>query len=226
MPQQSKPGLVTLNYQGHAITYREDGWFNATEAAQLFDKTPFDWWRLPGTQSYASALCRQLRTEKISTLRVIMRGGRSRPDGTWYHPKLAVAFARWLDEDFAVWCDLRIDELLRGHGDWQHHRHIAAASYKVMTQVLHDTRELDGKKCEVYHYMTEAKLVNWALAGEFKGLDREKLSKGELDLLGQLEVRNTVMIARGVKYPERKAALETHARDWKTANQPLLQKSA
>lgn len=34
--------------------------------------------------------------------------------GTWLHPKLAVAFARWLDDDFAVWCDLHIDALLRG----------------------------------------------------------------------------------------------------------------
>lgn len=37
------------------------------------------------------------------------RGG-----GTWVHPKLAVAFARWLDVRFAVWCDLHIDALLRG----------------------------------------------------------------------------------------------------------------
>lgn len=40
------------------------------------------------------------------------RGGKT--PGTWLHPKLAVAFARWLDDDFAVWCDLHIDALLRG----------------------------------------------------------------------------------------------------------------
>jgi hypothetical protein len=30
------------------------------------------------------------------------------------HPKLAVVFARWLDVQFSVWCDLQIDKLLRG----------------------------------------------------------------------------------------------------------------
>lgn len=33
---------------------------------------------------------------------------------TWAHPKLAVFFARWLDVRFAVWCDLTLDEILRG----------------------------------------------------------------------------------------------------------------
>lgn len=34
--------------------------------------------------------------------------------GTWAHPKLAVYFARWLDVKFSVWCDMQIDELIRG----------------------------------------------------------------------------------------------------------------
>ena len=90
--------LVSKVYQGQTVTYREDGWFNATEAAAKFGKKPHDWLRLPDTDSYIGALCRQLRSEKISLLKVI-RGGRSRPDGTWLHPKLAVPFARWQ----AIW---------------------------------------------------------------------------------------------------------------------------
>lgn len=39
------------------------------------------------------------------------RGGRS--PGTWLHPKMAVAFARWLSDDFGVWCDLQIDAIIR-----------------------------------------------------------------------------------------------------------------
>lgn len=225
MPQHSKPGLVTLNYQGHPITYQEDGWFNATEAAAPFGKRPGDWQKLPSTDDYISALCRQLRREKISLLKVI-RGGRNRPDGTWFHPKLAVAFARWLDVDFAVWCDLQIDDLVRGHGEWQHQRHAAAASYKVMAQILHVTREQVGKTCQTYHYMNEAKLVNWALAGQFKGMDREAMTVDELDLLAHLEVRNTLLIAQGVEYEKRKTALQEQAIKWKAANQPKLQQSA
>ena len=220
------PHTLVREYQGHSITYRDDGWFNATEAAAKFDKgQPYDWLRLPGTQNYIDALCRQLRTEKISVLKVI-RGGRDRPDGTWLHPKLAVPFARWLDDDFAVWCDMQIDAIIRGTNDWKRLRHAAAASYKVMGQMLHDVRLLGGKESQTHHYTNEARLVNWALAGKFCGLDREAMNDGELDLLAHLEIRNTLLIAQGIEYAARKSELQRQAADWKVANQPKIAKSA
>jgi hypothetical protein len=48
---------------------------------------------------------------------VTKRGSAANGGGTWLHPKLAVAFARWLSPEFAVWCDLQIDALI--HGDVQ-----------------------------------------------------------------------------------------------------------
>lgn len=225
MPQLSKPAFITLTYNGHPITYQDDGWFNATEAAAKFGKEPHDWLRLPDTDNYIAALCRQLTSEKISLLKVI-RGGRSRPDGTWLHPKLAVPFARWLDDDFAVWCDLQIDALIRGDIDWKRLRHSAAASYKVMGQMLHDVRLLEGKESQTHHYMNEAKLVNWALSGKFCGLDRDAMNDEELDLLAHLEIRNTLLIAQGIEYAKRKVQLEQQAQAWKVANQAKIQLSA
>lgn len=216
---------VIREYQGHPITYQDHGWFNATEAAAKFGKRPIDWINLPSTDNYIGALCRQLRSEKISLLKVI-RGGRNNSDGTWLHPKLAVPFARWLDDDFAVWCDLQIDSLIRGTADWGRLRHSAAASYKVMSQILHDTRETNGKNCQPHHYTNEARLVNWALAGKFEGLDRDKMEVSQLDLLAQLEIRNTVLIAQGVEYEKRKADLFALAADWRVANQPKITKAA
>lgn len=212
---------VIREYQGHPITYRDDGWFNATEAAAKFGKRPVDWLRLPDTDNYIGALCRQLRSEKISLLKVI-RGGRNRADGTWLHPKLAVAFARWLDDDFAVWCDFQIDALIRGTDDWTKLRHSAAASYKVMSQMLKDVRLLDGKECQTHHYSNEARLVNWALAGKFASLDRDQMATADLDLLAHLEIRNTLMIAQGLEYEKRKTSLNEQASAWRVANQPKI----
>lgn len=217
--------MVTREYKGHPITYREDGWFNATEAAAKFGKKPNDWQRLPATQNYIDALCRQLRSEKISVLKVI-RGGRQHADATWLHPKLAVAFARWLDDDFAVWCDLQIDSLIRGTADWGRLRHSAAASYKVMSQMLHDTRQINGKNCMTHHYTNEARLVNWVLAGQFTGLDRDQMASDQLDLLAHLEIRNTLLIAQGMEYEKRKINLLAQAADWRVANQPKITKAA
>jgi hypothetical protein len=219
------PSLVVLEYQGHPITYQEDGWFNATEAAAKFARRPGDWLKLPSTDDYLSALCRQLRREKISLLKVI-RGGRNRPDGTWLHPKLAIPFARWLDDDFAVWCDFQIDTLIRDVNDWSRQRHAAAASYKVMTLALLETRQQAGKGCATHHYTNEARLVNWALVGAFTGLDRDAMPTDQLDLLAHLEVRNTIMIAQGLVYEQRKAQLQEQAKLWRAANQPKIDRTA
>ena len=72
-------------------------------------------------------------------------------------------------------------------------------------------READGKGTASYHYSNEARLVNWALSGEFKGLDRDQLSATELDALAELEIRNSLLIGRGMYYSHRKKALWLHA---------------
>jgi hypothetical protein len=46
---------------------------------------------------------------------LIKQGGNDKnAQGTWIHKKLIIAFARWLNPDFAVWCDLQIEEILKG----------------------------------------------------------------------------------------------------------------
>jgi len=126
------------------------------------------------------------------------------------HPKLGVPFARWLDLDFAVWCDEQIERLIHGtpeQTDWKRLRHEAASSYKVMSDVLLESRTEDGKETQPYHYANEAKLVNWALTGEFKPLDRATLSTSDLDTLAKLEARNSVLLAKGASRDLRKELL-------------------
>lgn len=129
------PDLVKADYQNLAVTFTEDGWFNATTVADRFGKKPIEWLRLPETDRYLDALCRRLKVGKSHFYRA-KRGKHG--GGTWFHPKLGIPFARWLDMDFAVWCDEQIDALIRGthqHYDWKRLRHEATASYKVMGQI-------------------------------------------------------------------------------------------
>lgn len=97
-------------------------------------------------------------------------------------------------------------------------RHIAASAYKLMSTVLKDSREAVGKMVAPHHFMIEAKLVNWAVSGEFKGLDRDSLTLHQLDLLGELEVKNAALILQGMKYEERKRTLSAFVQAWKAAH--------
>jgi hypothetical protein len=110
--------VIPFRYRGQPVRFNADGWLNATEAAKHFGKKPAKWLELPSTQSYMAALASALglasnvRNSDFGLVRS-QRGGKT--PGTWLHPKLAVAFARWLSDEFAVWCDLQIDALI--HGD-------------------------------------------------------------------------------------------------------------
>ncbi|MCP5268118.1 MAG: KilA-N domain-containing protein [Zoogloeaceae bacterium] len=92
------------------IVFREDGYISVTKVAQHFPgKRLPNFMRLDSTAEYMEALKQYLGSESLV---ITKRGGRKGEAGTWYHPKLAVFFARWLDVRFAVWCDLMIDASL------------------------------------------------------------------------------------------------------------------
>ena len=219
----AKLEIVRAEYQGLEVSFTENGWFNATVVAEKYGKRPVDWIRLDETQEYLKSLASMLTCEPESLVKT-SRARSDRGGGTWLHPNLVVAFARWLSTDFAVWCDLQIHQILKGnhpHFDWKRLRHEACSSFKVMNDILKETRLEIGKATASHHYSNEARLINWALTGEFKALDRELLSIGELDVLAKLEAKNSVLIGRAVPYPDRKKILEQYAIDLRPAPMAL-----
>jgi len=90
---------------------------------------------------------------------------------------------------------------------WIKDRGQASTEYKVMSDILKHSRQLIGKETNPHHYTNEAKLVNWALCGEFKGLDRESLSLDNITLLNELQARNAVLIGAGMSREQRKQSL-------------------
>ncbi|MED5607776.1 KilA-N domain-containing protein [Pseudomonas sp. JH-2] len=104
--------IIPFSYEGSTVQFNVDGWVNATSIAARVGRRLDKWLATQETQEYIEALMRHLNTPEKGDLIQTQRG---RGGGTWLHPKLAVAFARWISPDFAVWCDLHIDALL--HGD-------------------------------------------------------------------------------------------------------------
>jgi hypothetical protein len=101
--------LVKAEYEGVAVSFQDDGWFNATQVAAKHGKRVDNWLRSQETQDYVGALSNALNT---SDVRDLVKTKRGKDGGTWLHPKLAVRFAQWIDVRFAVWCDMQIDAIL------------------------------------------------------------------------------------------------------------------
>lgn len=213
--------VITSQYQGLTVNFTDEGWFNATAAANHFGRRVDKYLGNDETREYVAVLMEMSNTPKKGDL---IRTRRGSAGGTWLHPDLAVHFARWLDLRFAVWCDRQIREILsraNPHVEWTRLRHEAAATYKVMGAILQYTRAAAGKACKSFHYMNEAKLVNWALVGRHAGLDRDSLSTGELDLLAKLEEYNSVLIATGMDYQDRKVELQKFGARLRTTHPAL-----
>ena len=103
------------------------------------------------------------KREKLDFIKTYKGGNDLSKQGTWLHPKLAVAFARWCDVDFAVWCDEQILELMTHNKTWQASRTESKIGFQVMQEILQAKRQADGKETKPHHYSNEALLCNAAL---------------------------------------------------------------
>lgn len=206
--------LIKADFNHSLITFNDDGWFNATEVASKYSKRTVDWLSLESTKQYIKDLCEHLKCEESS----LLKAKKGNNGGTWLHPKLAIRFAQWLDGKFAIWCDEQIDNIIHGKQsdiDWNMLRHASKSTNKVANEILQMVRLEQGKETQAHHYANEAKLVNWALTGEFKHINRDELPLPELNLLASLENRNSVLLGRGVDRETRKELLSSMAEQQK-----------
>ena len=109
--------IQNLSFNSVTVSFRQDGFLNASAIAKHFGKAPKDYLKSEQTQQYIAALAENLsKGRKIpleeNQLVIVKHGGNQ--SGTWLHPKLAIHFARWLDPRFAVWCDEQIEHILSG----------------------------------------------------------------------------------------------------------------
>lgn len=141
--------VIPFHYQGQPVRFNSDGWINATDVAKRYGKKPAKWLELPSTKNYLAALRRHLGFDvRKSDIKLVETSKVRGQAGTWLHPKLAVAFARWLDDDFAVWCDLHIDALLRGELD---EKQQFDQAYKRLTDAQH-VASLSGKELAAWRW--------------------------------------------------------------------------
>ncbi|MAB25321.1 MAG: DNA-binding protein [Pseudomonadales bacterium] len=156
--------VIPFHYQGQPVRFNTAGWINATDVAGRYEKRVDHWLANAETKQYIQALAEALNTRDSGDLILTKRG---RGGGTWLHPKLAVAFARWLDVKFAVWCDLHIDALLHGELNERQQferackalddaRHVASLSGKELAAWRW---KKPGLECQVDHWREQLQMT-------------------------------------------------------------------
>jgi len=103
---------VLKEYNGRKIRIRPSNrYVSLTDMAKASGKLFANWFQLKGTKSYLDALSGVVGIT-ITELVEINQGGDPENQGTWGHPKVALRFAQWCSDDFAVQVDFWIDELM------------------------------------------------------------------------------------------------------------------
>ena len=121
--------IIPFQYGDITVQFNSDGWINATHIAKAHGKRLDVWLKTDETQQYINSFGRYSNTTKRWDL---IRARKGNGGGTWLHPKLAVVFARWLNVDFAVWCDMHITDVLTGN---------VAGSMQAYNQALQELTE-------------------------------------------------------------------------------------
>ena len=105
--------IQKLTYEGNSITFAtgDNVMMNATQMCKPFGKTTKDWLVNKSTREFLNMLS-SVRGIPLTDLVVIYQGGTNQ--GTWMHEDVAIEFARWLSPKFAIWCNDRIKDMVRG----------------------------------------------------------------------------------------------------------------
>jgi hypothetical protein len=104
--------LAIRQWNNQGIRIRPvDRYVSLTDMAQATNKLFADWKRLNSTTEYLETLSSVMGI-LITDLVQITQGGIPEEQGTWGHPKVAIRFAQWCSDGFAVQVDCWIDELL------------------------------------------------------------------------------------------------------------------
>lgn len=102
---------IIRQWNGRTIRIREDRYACLTDMAQASGKFVANWNQTKASRSYLEKLSAVIGIP-IAELVQTTEGGIPDLQGTWGHPKVAIRFAQWCSDDFAVQVDCWMDELL------------------------------------------------------------------------------------------------------------------
>lgn len=123
------------------------------------------------------------------------------------------AAAKWREAFIRAFNEMERHLIAKSSPEWKSVRDDSKSGYKVLNSMLEEIRAEAGKATGAHVYSNEARLVNSILTGAFKGIDRNALDKESLARLIKIQCKDTILIARGLDYAERKKELLKYAEE-------------
>ena len=108
--------LLEFEYNGSIVPFAltgNDVMINATEMVKLFPKKRINDF-LSNQQTKELINVVESETGILASQLVVVKGSYSTgiKQGTWFHRKIAIAFAMWLNPSFYSWCLGKLDEII------------------------------------------------------------------------------------------------------------------
>lgn len=107
--------LIQKQFNNQIVTFdlTSDMMISLTDMAKANGKRTNDWLSLQSTKDYLSALSKSNTAKSGSEAKqelITVNGGKT--PGTWATKRVAIRFAQWLSDEFAIWVDTQIEELM------------------------------------------------------------------------------------------------------------------
>lgn len=93
-------------WNNRQIRIRSDRYVSLTDMAQAAGKLLADWNRAKTSKSYLETLSRSMGIPIDQLIQINESTGDNDSRGTWGHPKVAIRFAQWCSDEFAVQFDI------------------------------------------------------------------------------------------------------------------------
>jgi len=164
-----------------------------------------NWGEIPLIKNSALTFKRLAQMNAISITSKTGRYG-----GTYAHKHIAFEFAMWLSPEFKLWVIEEFDRLSSMKHNWDFNRFLSKQGYKIQTAAVKEHLQDESNR---NFYSEEADVLNLVVFGrQAKGEKlREKATAEELQLIGELEVKNGNLIEAEVPRDKRYEILMNHA---------------
>lgn len=193
------------------LSKTEEMFFNATQMAKPFGKSPKDFLKTGPTKDYIDEIFKE-DLNPIKNIDDLVRVKRGKYGGTWFHNELAFEFAGWCSAVFRRRLHKWAEERIKKEADWKKERLESKTGYLPMTEAVQN----DHDPVKFYHFKIEADMLNDIVVGmnakKFKAENgvtsvRDACTAEQLYWFKQLQEFNTHLINIGLAYKTRKEIL-------------------